>query len=150
VPSAEHLDARVLAQPSLPKARQWLTWMAYHYSRLPHGDGWQEGTRDALIGLHHCVACAARRLRGNPTWDLQGTMTDDTESLEDMAQRYLRRFEQINRRDVPIRFEATLDCLYGALRQQVRLGREIDTMRRAGKIECDVFVDEVNRTAVEQ
>jgi len=77
-------------------------------------------------------------------------MTDDTESLEDMAQRYLRRFEQINRRDVPIRFEATLDCLYGALRQQIRLGREIDRMRERGKIECDVFVDDVNRNGVEQ
>jgi hypothetical protein len=149
VPTAAHCDAQVLAQPSLPKARQWLAWLAYHFPQLPHGDGWQVGVRDALIGLHHVVAISARRLRRNPTWDLQGTMTDDTERLEDVARRYLVRFEQINRRDIPLRFEPTLDCLYGALRQMVRLAREIDRMQRAGKLEVDVFVDTANRTAME-
>jgi hypothetical protein len=77
-------------------------------------------------------------------------MTDDTESLEGRAERLLAKFQTINKRDLPIRFAPLVDCLFGALRQQVRLGREIDTLRRAGRIEVDVFVDEANRTAVEQ
>lgn len=150
MPDAAQLDRRVLRQPSLPKARQWLAWVAYHEAHLPAATGWQRGLRDICIALHHQIASAARRLRGNPTWDLQGTMTEDTERLETRAQRLLTTFETINRRDVPTRFEPLLDCLYGALRQQVRLGREIDTMQRAGQLAVDVQVDAVNQTAVEQ
>lgn len=149
MPSAEHLDAQILRQSSLPKARQWLAWLAYHHDHLPGYTGWQRLLRDTLIDLHHQVACCARRLRGNPTWDLQGSMTDDTESLEEQATRNLVRFQGLNRRDVPTRFEPLLDCLFGALRQQVRLGREIDTMRLAGALRVDVQVDTVATTAVE-
>jgi hypothetical protein len=150
VPSAEHLDAQILRRPSLPVARQWLAWLRYHEDHLPGYTGWQRLLRDTLIDLHHQIACSARRLRNNPTWDIQGTMTDDTESLEEKATRNLARFNALNRRDVPTRFEQVLDCLFGALRQQVRLGREIDTMRRAGALRVDVQVDTVATTAVEQ
>ena len=150
MPSAAHCDAQVLAQPSLPKARQWLEWLAYHQSDLPAHPGWARGVRDTLLGLHHTVATAARRLRKNPTWDFQGTMTDDTESLEDRAHLVLRQFEQINRKDVPLRFAKVLDCLYGALRQQIRLAREIDRMRQRGLIECDVYFSEKSGVAEEQ
>ena len=68
-------------------------------------------------------------------------MTDDTESLEYRAERLLARFNTINRRDIPTRFEPLVDCLLGALRQQVRLGREIDTLRLGGNIRVDVTVD---------
>lgn len=77
-------------------------------------------------------------------------MTDDTESLEGRAQRLLAKFETINKRDLPARFAPLIDCLYGAMRQQVRLGREIDTMRLRGHIDVDVFIDAASRTAVEQ
>ena len=69
-------------------------------------------------------------------------MTDDTESLEYRAARALKRFElEVNRRDIPERFVPLVDCLLGALRQQIRLGREIDTLRLGGNIRVDVTVD---------
>jgi len=77
-------------------------------------------------------------------------MSDDTEPLEDRAQLVLRHFDQINRKDIPIRFEKVLDCLYGALRQQIRLAREIDLMRLRGKLDIDVLVDVKNESAIEQ
>lgn len=153
MPSPEYLDSLVLKQPSLPKARQWLQWLDYHLPDLPQHDGWERCVRDTLVALHHAVACSARRLRGNPTWDLQGTMTDDTEPLEDAAQRLTRRLEFLKRNgmwQVPERFERAMDCLYGACRQQIRLAREIDQMRAAGKLEVDVQVDLSNQTALEQ
>ena len=150
MPSAAHCDARVLAQSSLPKARQWLRWLQYHHDTLPAHPGWCRGVRDVLLELHHSIAISARRLRGNPIWDFQGTMSDDTEPLEDRAQLVLRHFDQINRKDIPIRFEKVLDCLYGALRQQIRLAREIDLMRLRGKLDIDVLVDVKNESAIEQ
>src|SRR5262245_2905030 len=48
--------------PALPKARQWLVWLAYHAERLPAEHGWPAACRDVLVGLHHGVATAARRL----------------------------------------------------------------------------------------
>src|SRR5215468_98622 len=150
MPSAAHCDARVLAQSSLPKARQWLRWLEYHHDTLPAHPGWCRGVRDVLLELHHTIAISARRLRGNPIWDFQGTMREDTEPLEDRAQLVLRHFDQINRKDVPIRFEKVLDCLYGALRQQIRLAREIDLMRMRGKLDVDVLIDVKNESAIEQ
>jgi hypothetical protein len=151
VPTAAQLDAHVLAQPALPKARQWTEWLAYNAATmLPNAGGWQAGVRDTLLHLHHAIAVAARRLRRNPTWDFQGTMTDDTEPLEASAQTALATFDAINPKDIPERFTRLMWCIRGALRQQIRLAREIDTMRRAGKLEVDVFVDEANRTAVEK
>jgi hypothetical protein len=150
VPSAEHCDRLVLNQASLPKARQWLEWLTYHYDRLPAAAGWQRGLRDTLLELHHCVAISARRLRGNPIWDFQGTMTTDTEPLETMAHRALARFESINRKDVPERFADLMLCLYGALRQQIRLAREIDLMREMGHINVDVLLDQKTVTLTEQ
>jgi len=150
MPSPEYLDRLVLGHGSLPKARQWLQFLAYHHDSLPAHPGWARGVRDVLLELHHSIAISARRLRGNPTWDFQGTMTDDTESLEDRAQLVLRHFDQINRKDVPIRFEKVLDVLYGALRQQIRLAREIDEMRLRGKLDIDVLIDVKNESAIEQ
>lgn len=76
-------------------------------------------------------------------------MTQDTEPLEDQAHRVLRKFESINRRDIPTRFEPIVDCLFGAIRQQVRLGREIDSMREKGMLRVDVMVDTKNQIAEE-
>ena len=150
MPSPEYLDRLVLNQPSLPKARQWMQWLRYHVDNLPAHPGWACAVRDALACLHHSVAISARRLRQNPTWDFQGTMMEDTAPLEDFAQHALAVFEQINRKDVPVRFDKVLDCLYGALRQQIRLAREIDRMRLAGQLDIDVLVDVKNESAVEQ
>lgn len=157
MPSAEHLDRLVLNQASLPKARQWTAWLAYHLDSLPAGHGWEACVRDTLLALHHSIACSARRLRGNPTWDFQGTMTDDTEHLEPAAIRLCGMLETYFPRNVdgrwkstPDRFQRLMDCIYGALRQQIRLAREIDLMRERGKIDVDVMVDVVEKTAVEQ
>jgi hypothetical protein len=149
VPSPEYLDRLVLHQAALPKAAQWLAWLRYHVDSMPAHPGWARGVRDTLACLHHTIAIAARRLRQNPIWDFQGTLVEDTAPLEDFAQQALAVFASINRKDVPQRFEKVLDCLYGALRQQVRLAREIDTMRRAGLLEVDVLVDRKNETATE-
>jgi hypothetical protein len=134
-------DADTLGHPTLPKARQWLDWLSYHEASLPAGVGWAECSRDALIALHHSVCTAARRLRRNPEWDIQGTMTENTEKLEDGAVRWLKRVDALDRRDVPARFVPLLDCLVGALRQQVRLAREIDTMQQHGHIAVEVVHD---------
>jgi hypothetical protein len=147
---AARLDAQILAQPSFPKAKQWLAWIQYHQAAFPRGAGWLDCLADVFVELHHLIATSARRIRGNPTWDLQGTMTDDTEPLEDRAHRLLRKVEAINRRDVPTRFEPMLDCLFGAVRQQVRLGREIDQMRAKGELRINVLVDQKSGTVVEQ
>jgi hypothetical protein len=147
---AELLDQRVLNQAALPKAKQWLEWVKYHHDHLPAFTGWQRGLRDVAVELHHHIASSARRLRRNPTWDISGTMVEDTEPLEDRALRLLAKFNSINRRDVPTRFDPLVDCIFGAIRQQVRLGREIDTMQRAGALNIEVQVDQVNTAVVEQ
>jgi len=149
VPSAAHLDRLVLNQPSLPKARQWREWLAYHEATLPQASGWERGLSDAAILLHHAIATAARRLRRNPTWDFQGTMTDDTQPLEESAQEAWKIYEHI-KRDIPGPFADLALCLYGAVRQQIRLAREIDVMRRMGHLDVDVLVDMKAGTASEQ
>jgi hypothetical protein len=146
---ASERHARALRQPALPKARQWLQWLAYHEAALPTGAGWIDCLRDTAIALHHQIASAARRLRGNPLWDLQGTMTEDTERLAERAVRLLRRVEALDRRDIPERFAPLLDCLIGACRQQVRLGREIDLLRERGALSVDVTVDHQARRLIE-
>lgn len=150
MPSPAHLDRLVLNQSPLRKAFQWLEWLRYHVNTMPAHPGWARGVRDVLALLHHSIAISARRLRNNPIWDIQGTMTDDTTKLEDIARQTLAVFEQINRKDVPLRFEKVLDCLYGALRQQIRLAREIDLMREMGSITVDVLLDQKTVTLTEQ
>lgn len=150
MPSPEYLDRLVLRQSSLPKAAQWLAWLRYHHDHLPAHPGWARGVRDALTNLHHVIAISARRLRGNPIWDVQGTLMEDTAPLEDFARHALAVFDLINRKDVPERFGKVMDCLYGALRQQIRLAREIDQMRLMGRIDVDVLIDVKNETATEQ
>ena len=150
MPSPEQLDAQVLAQPTLPKARQWMDWLRYHHDHLPAHPGWARGVRDTLLGLHYTIAISARRLRKNPTWDFQGTMTDDTAPLEHPAQAILANFQSINPKDLPPRFQPVLDCLFGALRQQIRLAREIDRMQRTGQIDVDVYFNEKAGIAEEQ
>jgi len=142
-------DRRIKGR-SLPKARQWLQWLRYHIHDLPADHGWVELYRDTLIGLHHAIVCAARRLRGNPTWDLQGTMTDDTERLEEGALRWARNASALRfRPDVPERFRVLVDVLHGACNQQVRLAREIDRMHRHGEIQVDVTYDQHAQRLVE-
>lgn len=81
-------------------------------------------------------------------------MTDDTERLEDHAHRLMTRLEVLRHKDghwmVPERFDQLVTCLYGALRQQIRLAREIDEMRERGKIDVDVLVDVKSESATEQ
>jgi len=150
VPSPEHLDRLVLNQASLPKARQWLQWLRYHEEHLPQAHGWQRGLSDCAILLHHAIAISARRLRGNPGWDYQGTMTTDTEALETIARRAVTVYESLDQRDFPERFRMLALCLYGGLRQMVRLAREIDEMRAQGQLDVDVLIDVKSETAIEQ
>jgi hypothetical protein len=156
-PSPEYLDRLVLNQASLPKARQWTQWLAYHRDALPADHGWEEWFRDTLLAWHHAIAVSARRLRGNPIWDFQGTMTDDTERLEPAAIRLCQQLEHYFPRNVdgrwkstPDRYQRLMDCVHGALRQQVRLAREIDQMRERGRIDVDVLVDVKSEIATEQ
>ena len=135
---------------TLPKARQWLVWLAYHLDELPADHGWIALCRDTLLGLHHAIVCCARRLRGNPTWDLQGTMTDDTERLEDGARRWARNAAALGSRDdIPDRFRPLIAVLQGACNQQVRLAKEIDRMQRTGELQVDVTLDRAAQQLVE-
>lgn len=138
-----------IAGGALPKARQWLQFLEYHRAAFPGGAGWVECFNDTLLGLHHQIAICARRLRGNPPWDMQGTMTDDTAPLEDGARVLLAKIDGLSRRDVPIRWKTWHDSLIGACRQQVRLAREIDTLQRRGEIIVDVTVDRAARRLIE-
>jgi hypothetical protein len=135
---------------ALPKARQWLQWLAYADDTLPREHGWPAAVRDTLVGLHHGVATAARRLRGNPTWDLQGTMTEDTLPLADEAVRWVSLAESVLARpDFPERLRPFAEVLEGACRQQVRLAREIDRMQRAGELVVAVDYDRAAERLVE-
>jgi len=135
---------------ALPKARQWVQWLLYHVDDLPADHGWIQLYRDTLIGLHHAIVSSARRLRKNPTWDLQGTMTDDTERLEDGALRWARNAAALGSRDdVPDRFRPMVTLLVGACNQQVRLAKEIDRMRRDGELQVDVTYDRTAERLVE-
>jgi len=84
-------------------------------------------------------------------------MREDTAPLEPDAERICRTLEAFYPRNrdgrwqgCPDHFQKAMDCLYGGLRQQVRLAREIDLMRAEGKLEVDVLVDVKNEAAVEQ
>jgi hypothetical protein len=135
---------------SLPKSRQWLQWLAYHLDELPGDHGWICQARDTTIGLHHAIVSAARRLRKNPTWDLQGTMTDDTERLADGALRWARTAQALgSRADIPDRFRPLVEVLQGACNQQVRLATEIDRMQRDGELVVDVTLDRAAQQLVE-
>jgi hypothetical protein len=77
-------------------------------------------------------------------------MTEDTERLEDQACRWLRNARALlDRRDVPAKFMPLLTVLEGACRQQVRLAREIDTLRARGELSVDVTVDHHARRLIE-
>jgi hypothetical protein len=123
--------------------------LEYHEAALPRGAGWIDCFRETAIALHHQIAITARRLRGNPIWDLQGTMTDDTAPLEDAARRLLIQVEGLSRQDVPVRFKIWLDCLIGACRQQVRLAREVDLVKAGGALQVDVSIDRAARRLIE-
>src|SRR5215471_8780345 len=127
-----------------------MEWLRYHEATLPQSTGWQRGLSDSVILLHHSIAISARRLRGNPIWDYQGTMTQDTEPLENIAMRAVKLYEGLDQRDFPERFRKLALCLFGALRQQVRLAREIDLMREQGHINVDVLLDQKAVTLIEQ
>jgi len=127
-----------------------MVWLGYHFPELPAGHGWEQLARDTTIGLHHALVSSARRLRGNPTWDIQGTMTGDTERLEDQAIRWARLAGQlVLRPDIPERFRPLTELLEGACKQMVRLAREIDLLQLGGAIQVDVSVDKHAQQLVE-
>ena len=147
---AEQRLANQLTRPALLKARQWLEFIEHNQRFMPHdGIGWLAAIRDSVVELHLLAVTGARRLRKNPSWDLQGTMTQDTEKLEDQARRLLVRVESIDKKDVPVRLEFLLDSLVGAVKNQVRLAREIDRMQAEGEIWCDVTIDRPAQQLVE-
>lgn len=129
-----------LEDGSLPKCREWNTWLGWWWDRM--GDetqGWSKFLRDATVVLHHMILNAARRLRGNPGWDMAGTMRDDTVNLESEARANLAQFEKDKPRpgDIPVRFVPILDALEGAFRQQVRIARELEENRATGSLYVD-------------
>jgi len=135
---------------ALPKARQWLDWLAYHLAELPADHGWMQQTRDTVLELHHAIVTAARRLRGNPCWDLQGSMTDDTERLTVRAEALAQRAATLKLRpDIPERFAGLIDVLEGACRQHVRLAREIDTLRAGHALAIELTADRFGRRLIE-
>ena len=143
-------SARRVRGGALPKARQWCEWLAYHGAALPADHGWIQQTRDTLLELHHAIVTAARRLRGNPCWDLQGTMTDDTERLAIRADALAQRAAALKRRpDIPARFQPLLDVLEGACRQHVRLAREIDAVRAGHALAIELTTDQFGRRLLE-
>ena len=149
--NAEEREAKQLRRPSLPKAKQWLQFLEHHQERMPlDGIGWLALARDAVVELHLLAAVAARRLRGNPGWDMQGTMTQDTEKLEYQARKLLTKVEAINKKDVPARLEFLFDSLIGAVKNQIRLSREIDKMKAEGELVVDVTIDRPARQLVEE
>jgi len=135
---------------ALPKARQWLVWLAYHLHELPADHGWPALTRDTVVGLHHAIVTSARRLRRNPIWDLQGTMIDDTIRLEDEALRWVRNAGALLLRpDIPPSFRPLLLVLEGACKQQARLAREIDHLHDGGALQVDVSIDHAAQRLIE-
>ena len=135
---------------ALPKARQWLEWLAWHLAELPADHGWIAQYRDTLLELHHAIVTAARRLRGNPCWDLQGSMTDDTGRLEPKADALAHRATQLRLRpDIPERFRLLVDVLEGACKQHVRLAREIDTLRAGHALEIELTTDRFGKQLIE-
>ena len=147
---AEQRLANQLKRPALLKARQWLEFLQEHAEKMPRdGVGWLAAIRDSVVELHLLAVTGARRLRKNPEWDIQGTMAQDTEKLEDQARRLLARVEAIPEKDVPARLEFLWDSLKGAVKNQVRLAREIDIMQAEGEIWCDVTIDRPAQQLVE-
>ena len=147
---ADAREAAQLRRPALLKARQWLEFLEEHAEKMPRdGVGWLAAIRDSVVELHLLAVTGARRLRKNPEWDIQGTMAQNTEKLEDQARRLLVRVESIDKKDVPVRLEFLLDSLVGAVKNQVRLAREIDRMQAEGEIWCDVTIDRPAQRLVE-
>ena len=147
---ADAREAAQLRRPALLKARQWLEFLDVNAHKMPKdGIGWLAQIRDAVVESNLLVVIAARRLRKNPEWDIQGTMVQDTEKLEDQARRLLARVEAIPEKDVPVRLEFLWDSLKGAVKNQVRLAREIDKMQAEGDIWCDVTYERNSKRLVE-
>lgn len=148
--NAEVREAKQLLRPSLPKCGQWLTFIREKAHKMPKdGIGWISLMRDGTIELHLLALIAARRLRGNPEWDIQGTMTQDTERLETQARRLLAKVESIDDKDIPVRLEHLWDTFKGAIKNQVRLAREIDKMQLSGQLFVDVTIDRPAQQLVE-
>ena len=139
-----------LAESSLPKCREWDAWLRYHLDTLPNDTGLERLLRDTLIVVHHNVANCARRLRGNPGWDIQGSMRDDTIRLEDEARENLAHWKNHRPKYAPAKLEKLFDCLEGALAQQVRLAREIDELQTTGKIDLAVTTDGATGNLIER
>ena len=147
---ADAREAAQLRRPALLKARQWLEFLDVNAHKMPKdGIGWLAQIRDAVVESNLLVVIAARRLRKNPEWDIQGTMVQDTEKLEDQARRLLAKVEAIPEKDIPVRLEFLWDSLKGAVKNQVRLAREIDKMQAEGEIWCDVTIDRPAQRLVE-
>lgn len=141
----------VLKEASLPKCREWQEWLNYHLASLPSATGFDRLLSDTVIELHHLICNAARRLRSNPGWDIQGTMRDDTVRLEHEARAALARW-QMHRPRRGLSPDVLLWCetLEGALSQQVRLGREIDQMRAEGALDIAVTADRRTGQLIEE
>lgn len=135
---------------SLAKCRQWEVWLNHNLASLPADTGLVHLIRDTLIVLHHNATNCARRLRGNPGWDIQGTMRDDTVRLEDEARENLAHFKNHHRREeIPVKLAPLVDLLEGALNAQIRLAREIDEIRETGALELEVTTDKATSKIIE-
>jgi hypothetical protein len=107
--------------------------------------------RDTFICSMHLILNCARRLRKNPGWDMQGTMTDDTVNLFHQAcevrDTWLKNAPAKESR--PVRLIELYDLADGIVNQGVRLSREIMLMQHAGAIEVDVTVDRATQRIIE-
>lgn len=136
-------DRELLSRSSLRVAAQWRQWLDHHLEAFDVTDPQVRLIRDTLICCMHNLTNCARRIRGNPGWDMSGTLRDDTVNLHD--EMLTARKMYLDNRLPMERQPAKLANLYfltdGIVNQQVRLAREVTEMRDTGALNIDVTTD---------
>lgn len=130
-------------KPSLVSARQWMEWLEYWLPRIHDDERWVAFLVQSTINYHQMWIVFARRVRHNPNWDAGGGTVEDWVSCEKAAEERLHWFNSnkpstVGTALVPRWANMLFDAVEGGLKTGVRLGREIDEIRRKGHLLVNV------------
>lgn len=144
-------QGELLSRSSLRVSAQWVQWLNHNLDSLDYSDPQERLLRDSSIVAMHNVLNCARRLRGNPGWDMSGTMRDDTVNLHEEMLAALKTWKDNapKAESRPSKLVPLYDLIEGVLNNQVRLAREIQEMREEGALSLSVTTDRQTKRIIE-